>query len=84
MARSLQRRLLGAALAVTLAAAALAQQPAPSQPVPVVPKLKVGDTVPDFTLKVWDGQKLQDIKLSDYRGKKNVILAFFLFAFTGG
>jgi len=24
------------------------------------------------------------VKLSDYRGKKNVVLAFFVFAFTGG
>ena len=26
----------------------------------------------------------KDVKLSDYRGKKNVVLAFFIFAFTGG
>jgi peroxiredoxin len=24
------------------------------------------------------------VKLSDYRGKKNVVLAFYIFAFTGG
>jgi peroxiredoxin len=24
------------------------------------------------------------VKLSDYRGKKNVILAFYVLAFTGG
>lgn len=47
-------------------------------------KLKVGDTVPDFTLKVYDGQQTRDIKLSDFRGKKNVLLGFFIFAFTGG
>jgi peroxiredoxin len=24
------------------------------------------------------------VKLGDYRGKKNVVLAFYIFAFTGG
>ena len=45
---------------------------------------KVGDTAPDFTLKYFDGGNLKDVKLSDYRGKKNVVLAFYIFAFTGG
>ena len=45
---------------------------------------KVGDTAPDFTLKYFDGSNLKDVKLSDYRGKKNVVLAFYIFAFTGG
>ena len=45
---------------------------------------KVGDMAPDFTLKYFDGNDRKDIKLSDYRGKKNVILAFYVFAFTGG
>ena len=45
---------------------------------------KVGDTAPDFTLKYFDGANLKDVKLSDYRGKKNVVLAFYIFAFTGG
>ena len=45
---------------------------------------KVGDTAPDFTLKYFDGSDLKDVKLSDYRGKKNVVLAFYIFAFTGG
>jgi len=47
-------------------------------------KLKVGDMAPDFTLHYFDGNGLKDIKLSDYRGKKNVVLAFYIFAFTGG
>jgi len=47
-------------------------------------KLKVGDTAPDFTLKYFDGSGLKDVHLSDYRGKKNVALAFYVFAFTGG
>jgi peroxiredoxin len=44
-------------------------------------QLKVGDEAPDFTLKSTDGK---DVKLSDFRGKKNVVLAFFPAAFTGG
>ncbi len=46
---------------------------------------KVGDMAPDFTLKYADGSKgLKEVKLSDYRAKKNVVLAFYVFAFTGG
>lgn len=40
----------------------------------VAPEVKVGDVAPDFTLK---DQDQKDIKLSDYRGKKNVVLAFY-------
>lgn len=42
--------------------------------------LKVGDVAPDFTLKTADKQ---DWRLSDERGKKNVVLAFVPFAFSG-
>ena len=58
------------------AAALFAQQP-PAQHT----NLKVGDTAPDFTLK---DQNNHDVKLSDFRGKKAVVLAFFPAAFTGG
>lgn len=47
-------------------------------------KLKVGDTAPDFTLLAFDGKDLKKVSLQDYRGKKNIVLAFFVFAFTGG
>jgi hypothetical protein len=47
-------------------------------------KLKVGDTAPDFTLLAFDGKELKKVSLGDYKGKKNVALAFFVFAFTGG
>jgi hypothetical protein len=47
-------------------------------------KLKVSDTAPDFTLLAFDGKELKKVSLQDYRGKKNVVLAFFVFAFTGG
>ena len=48
---------------------------------PPPPALKVGDIAPDFTLR---DTKMQQVSLKDYRGKKNVALAFYIFAFTGG
>jgi peroxiredoxin len=47
-------------------------------------KIKVGDVAPDFTLLAYDGQSVKPVSLHDFRGKKNVALAFFVFAFTGG
>jgi cytochrome oxidase Cu insertion factor (SCO1/SenC/PrrC family) len=43
--------------------------------------LKVGDVAPDFTLP---SNQQKSVKLSDFRGKKNVILAFYVLAFTPG
>ncbi len=43
--------------------------------------LKAGDSAPDFTLKDQNGK---DISLHDFRRKKSVALAFYVFAFTGG
>jgi hypothetical protein len=43
--------------------------------------LKVGDTAPDFAL-ISDQWKA--VKLSDFHGKKNVFLAVYVLAFTGG
>ena len=40
----------------------------------VAPEIKVGDNAPDFTLK---DQDQKEVKLSEYRGKKNVVLAFY-------
>jgi hypothetical protein len=51
---------------------------------PAPMKLKVGELAPDFTLLVFNGKDLKKVSLQDYRGKKNVALAFFVFAFTGG
>jgi hypothetical protein len=48
------------------------------------PKLKVGDVAPDFKLQYFDGKGMKDVTLSEYRGKKSVVLAFYIFAFTGG
>jgi peroxiredoxin len=41
----------------------------------------VGDKAPDFTLPDQDGNQ---VKLSSFLGKKNVVLAFYVLAFTGG
>jgi cytochrome oxidase Cu insertion factor (SCO1/SenC/PrrC family) len=58
------------------------QTGAASQP-PAAPQthLKVGDRAPDFELTDTEGQT---VRLSDFRGKKNVVLAFYVLAFTGG
>lgn len=42
-------------------------------------ELSVGDVAPDFELEDQNGKK---IRLSQYKGKKNVLLAFFPFAFS--
>ena len=54
------------------------------KPEPLPMKLKVGDTAPDFKLKYFDGTDLKEVSLSQYRGKSNVVLGFYIFAFTGG
>ena len=59
-----------------LAAGVFAQGQAPPKT-----HLKEGDMAPDFTLTATTGTK---VKLSDFRGKSNVVLAFFPAAFTGG
>jgi peroxiredoxin (alkyl hydroperoxide reductase subunit C) len=44
-----------------------------------VPKLKVGDRAPDFTLAAVLGS---EISLKQYRGKKNVVISFVPAAWT--
>jgi len=80
------------------ASLAVAQTPAPTPTVtptparptaPAPPKthLKVGDAAPDFTLPstiVGADSRTVRYKLSDLKGKKNVVLAFYVLAFTGG
>ena len=44
-------------------------------------ELKAGDTAPEFSLAGSDGKTH---KLSDYKGKQAVVLAWFPKAFTGG
>jgi peroxiredoxin len=57
---------------------------AQSKPEPAPMKLKVGDMAPDFKLQYFDGSDDKEVTLSQYRGKSNVVLAFYIFAFTGG
>ena len=70
-----------AATLLSLFGPALAQSKKTAKP---APSLKVGDVAPDFKLQYFDGKDLKDVSLSDFRGKKNVVLAFYVFAFTGG
>lgn len=70
------KRILGLWLLLAMALVASGQQPVPPKT-----NLKVGDAAPDFTLPSTSGEK---IKLSDFKGKKNVVLAFYVLAFTGG
>ncbi len=44
-------------------------------------ELKVGDPAPDFSLPASDGRTY---KLSDFKGKQGVVIAWFPKAFTGG
>jgi peroxiredoxin len=72
----MKRTSLVVGLLLALGAMALGQQPAAPQS-----SLKVGDKAPDFTLVDTDHHP---VKLSDFKGKKNVVLAFYILAFTGG
>jgi cytochrome oxidase Cu insertion factor (SCO1/SenC/PrrC family) len=67
---------LGFVVLLAFAVVATAQAPVPPKT-----HLKVGEPAPDFTLRDTKGQQ---VKLSDFKGKKNVILAFYVLAFTGG
>ena len=42
--------------------------------------LEVGATAPDFVLK---DQNNQEVRLSDFHGRRSVLLVFYPFAFTG-
>ena len=68
-------------LSATAPAAQVSAAKGHAEEAPPPPGVAVGDTAPDFTLQ---DQTLTEISLRDYRGKKNVILAFYVFAFTGG
>jgi cytochrome oxidase Cu insertion factor (SCO1/SenC/PrrC family) len=64
------------ALFFMITVAGYAQQPAPPKT-----HLKAGQPAPDFTLTDTEGK---EVKLSEFKGKKNVVLAFYVLAFTGG
>src|SRR6187402_2909270 len=68
---SFMRALMAIGLAAALAVGVKAQ----------TTELKVGDAAPDFNLQASDGKAY---KLSDFKGKKAVVLAWFPKAFTQG
>ena len=72
----IRKSLLLFSMVTMLAVTAFAQQTAPPKT-----HLKVGQPAPDFTLPATDGKTY---KLSDFKGKKNVVLAAYVLAFTGG
>ena len=69
----MRKALVVTAMFMMAAAGGGAQSPAP--------ELKVGDPAPDFSLQGTDGKTH---KLSDYKGKEAVVLAWFPKAFTQG
>jgi peroxiredoxin len=77
--RKRSSRVLAAGLLVAMTAALCAQSKKADSAMP-----KIGDMAPEFKLSYFDGNDLKEVKLSDYHGKKNVVLAFYIFAFTGG
>lgn len=89
---------LGTLACVTLFVATLgvarptqSQTPQAQAAPPAPPAVKVGDRAPDFTLPYLDPPQGEPPRyqnkqatLSDFRGKKNVVLAFFPAAFSPG
>ena len=70
------RKLSLGALALLAASTVFGQTVQPSKT-----HLKVGDAAPDFNLPSTQGGR---VKLSDFRGKNTVVVAFYPAAFTGG
>ncbi len=66
-----RRKVIGLSLALTLTISLPA----------LAAELKVGDEAPNFTMKGSDGKTYS---LSDFKGKKAVVLAWYPKAFTGG
>lgn len=62
------------ALSYSPVLAQLGPKDGPNQPPTDLDRIKVGQPAPDFTLENIEGTK---ISLSDYRGKKRVVLVFY-------
>ena len=73
----MKKLLITLVIGIAFAVSALGQ----TVPAPPTTHLKVGDMAPEFSLPDTTGKP---VKLSDFRGKKNVVLAFYVLAFTGG
>lgn len=69
----MRRRIMTAVVAVFLGLAGVLPT--------LAAELRVGDKAPDFTLPDQNGKP---VRLGDFLGKKNVVLAFYVLAFTGG
>lgn len=82
MSKIMMAAVLTLAMLLTVTSAASPPEDKPAPPPPM--KIRVGDMAPDFTLLAFDGKELKKVSLHDYRGNKNVALAFYVFAFTGG
>jgi peroxiredoxin len=90
----MRRITLTAIFSTLVVSTVVGQAPAPAtQAPPPPPSVKVGESFPDFTLNYLappppsspDGRPTSTpVRLSDYRGKQNVVLAFFPAAFSPG
>jgi len=74
----LSRQLAGLVFAILVAAAPAFAQLGPKDGADLAPndidRVKAGQAAPEFTLENFDGKPLS---LSDFRGKKNVLLVFY-------
>jgi peroxiredoxin len=77
----MMKHLLAVALLLGMAAGVSLTSAQTQKPEAAKVSLKVGDVAPDFSLL---SDQWKTVKLSDYRGKKNVFLAIYVLAFTGG
>lgn len=66
--------LASASVGVAQTRPALGPKDGPTVPATDLTRVKVGDEAPDFSLAALDGR---DVTLSDYRGKKKIILVFY-------
>ena len=75
------KAVLGSLLVALVLAAGIATHAQTQAPAAPQPTLKVGDMAPDFSLQASDGKSY---KLSSFRGKQAVVIAWFPAAFSSG
>ena len=86
---TLARSALCILLLLDAATAAAQQTPPAAPPASPPPAVKVGEAAPDFTLpylvpKPEGGFETRQVALASFKGKQNVVLAFFPAAFSPG
>lgn len=74
MLASLKKAAVALVLFATAAHAELGPKDGRNLPATDLDRVKVGSAAPDFTLENVDGRR---VSLSDFRGKKNVVLVFY-------